>query len=708
MVERRQCGGGGAVGRRAKLGRQRRGLSVEALEARAMLSGSGSGQGSTYAQLHRDIVIAADIYGGEKSAPRILAAGYGFEGIQGVPGFLTENQVPLAIAAGAGVVGELVGLDPAAPLRNISSAAPPIGIQQAGFSDATVTETFLDAMPIEFSHPVLPSTVLPQNFRVHLNTGEVVTPVYVAQNPNYDFNERQTIVAFGYFGNRLPSGDPAAVHPESFEVVASSTPLQFVTPTGLVEGTGLSLSSSNPYDPYNGPTLVGAKLSRLSLAGDYAPVGFPLSVGNHGVEYYGTGRDLYRLRLFTSGGFSPDGVSGFEPQEFARFFQLSAAGPRGSTVTLGAAGVKYRVAGGVLEVMGIADLGTGLAADPGYTYAEDHDNQFDVIIRASSLQAVRALHTVVLPDPRSGTHSPIYNPGGPGTVPVPGDRYTQPSPGQTFPVEFALASPATVSWAAQSLSAYDQADDLAVAFRLRNAASGEWRLTSSSATAASLVESGEWLLVDVPFATNPNDSLAVPVTELRSERRGDSVYTADPRRIAALERAGYVEVGTPFTAYAKPLTGLDPVWSLVSPGGKHVVAASKTEFLLWHKAGYRPQGVAFYTVRFPNADAAAAPTAATHRAERMLVAAAAAPAAAHGTAPDAAGSATGGAALTALRDGADAPIRREAGSPQVPPASTRGMAAIARSAPRAPSARSAGVLPVRLDGGRLGGLGTDR
>jgi hypothetical protein len=33
------------------------------------------GQGSSYDQLHRNIVIRADIYGGANSTPRILAAG---------------------------------------------------------------------------------------------------------------------------------------------------------------------------------------------------------------------------------------------------------------------------------------------------------------------------------------------------------------------------------------------------------------------------------------------------------------------------------------------------------------------------------------------------------------------------------------------------------------------------------------------------------
>ena len=559
------------------------------------------GQGSSYDQLHRNIVIRADIYGGAKSAPRILAAGYGFEGIQGIPGLLSENQIALAEAAGAGVVQELVGLDPAAPLRNITSGVSPAGVQIAGFSNTTATQTFMDAMPIEFSHPLLPSTVLPENFRIHLNTGEVVSPLYVAQNPNLDFNERQTVVAFGYFGNRLPSSDPQAVHPVRFEVVnGGGTPVQLITPKGLVEGTGLSQTSSNPYDPYNGPTLVGAKLSRLSLAGDYPAPAFPNSIANHGVEYYGTSDKLYRLRLFTSGGFSPDGVSGFEPQEFARFFQLTAKGPDGGTITISEAGSSVKVKGGTLKVKGIADLGNGLSANPDYTYAEDHDNQFDIIIRASSPRAIRALEAVVLPDPRLGTHSPIYNPGGPGTAPLPAYRYTQPSPGQTFNVEFALKNPATVSWADQTLASYDLADDLAVAFRLRDPLTGEWRLTSSSSEADRWVKSGDWQLVDVPFAANANDSDVAEVMELRNSSLNDRVYTADPFQILALERAGYSNKGPVFTAYNQPLTGLDPIWQMVSPLGQHVLAGSQDERQHWLKQGWRNDGVAFYSVVFPN------------------------------------------------------------------------------------------------------------
>jgi hypothetical protein len=562
-------------------------------------------QGSSYDQLRRNIIIRADIYGGINSKPRILAAGYGFEGIMGIPGLLSENQIGLAKAAGAGVAKELLGLDPTAPLRNITSGSSLAGVQVAGFSDSAVSQAFMDAMPIEFSHPVLPSTVLPENFRIYLNTGEVVTPLYVSQNPNLDFNERQTVVAFGYFGNRLPSSDPRAIHPVRFEVVNGGTPLQLITPNGLVKGTGLSQTSNNPYDPFNGPTLVGAKLSRLSLAGDYPAPAFPNSVANHGVEYYGTSKKLYRLRLFTSGGFSPDGVSGFEPDDFSRFFQLTARGGKNNVITIGEADTRVKVKGGTLKVKGIADLGNGLPTDPAYTYAEDHDNQFDIIIKANSRKAIRALESVVLPDPRLGTHSPIYNPGGPGTAPLPKYRYTQPSPGQTLAVEFALKDPATVSWADQSLDSYDSADNLAVAFRLRDSITGEWRFTSSSSEALNLVSSGNWELVDVPFATNANDSYATNVVALRNSTLNDTIYTTKPRQIRRLERAGYNNKGIVFTAYDKPFYGLDPIWQLVSPAGQHQLVRSPEERSTWLEAGWRSKGVAIYSVSFPNSTTAA-------------------------------------------------------------------------------------------------------
>jgi hypothetical protein len=235
----------------------------------------------------------------------------------------SEADIQVAYDAGAGVVDDLLGLDPAAPIRNITSGNSQTAYQFGGYANNLVREAFLDAMPIEFSHPVLPSSVLPENFRIRLNNDETVIPLYVGLIPNFDFNERQTVVAMGYFSNGLPTNSADAIYPVQFDVVNSDNPLQLVTPSGLFDGTGLTATSSNPYDPLNGPKLVGAKLSRLSLAGDYTNPSI-FNGANHGVESYGNGKDLFRLRLFTSGGFSPDGASGLLPDDFSKFFQLTA------------------------------------------------------------------------------------------------------------------------------------------------------------------------------------------------------------------------------------------------------------------------------------------------------------------------------------------------------------------------------------------------
>ena len=75
-------------------------------------------------------------------------------------------------------------------------------------------------------------------------------------------------------------------------VIGSSNPLKLITPDGLFEATEPSKKSRNPYNNYNGPSLIAAKLSKLSLAGDYAPDGFDNAIKNHGVEYYGTNKNF--------------------------------------------------------------------------------------------------------------------------------------------------------------------------------------------------------------------------------------------------------------------------------------------------------------------------------------------------------------------------------------------------------------------------------
>ncbi|MCT0223798.1 hypothetical protein [Synechococcus sp. CS-1328] len=160
-----------------------------------------------------------------------------------------------------------------------------------------------------------------------------------------------------------------------------------------------------------------------------------------------------------------------------------------------------------------------------------------------------------------------------------------------------------MSYAAQTLDAYDLADDLAVAFRLQDPITGEWQLTASSSEASQRVTLDSWKLVDVPFAANPNDSYVADVVALRSERRHDTIYTTNPDLYDRGATADYTNLGTVFTAYPQPLPGLDPVFQLASQSsGQHLYTGSAQERDALVSSGqWRPEGIAFYSVSFPNA-----------------------------------------------------------------------------------------------------------
>ena len=76
---------------------------------------------------------------------------------------------------------------------------------------------YTDGFPIEFSWPVLPSSVAGNDFRVVLNTGQVITPLAASITPNFEYNERSTVVILGYFGNRIAPGQPERFIPSSWK-----------------------------------------------------------------------------------------------------------------------------------------------------------------------------------------------------------------------------------------------------------------------------------------------------------------------------------------------------------------------------------------------------------------------------------------------------------------------------------------------------------
>lgn len=375
--------------------------------------------------IQRDTLINADLF---SPKPEILSAGYGFEGIIGVKGGEAE------VRAAGGTWNHVTCTHGETPSRRVltSSVEPNPGLPV----------DHADAMPIVFSWPFLPSTLAPTDFAIHLNDGTTVTPVYATISPNYEYNERQVAVVFGEFGNRLRPGEEGAIYPVRVEVVADDKPLMLVGPNGPVSAVGLGKESTNPY--VAGPSLVAAKLTRYSTSGEGGPRPLGGPFPNDGVALYGNAA-RYRLRTYTSGGFSPDGVRGLRPNEFEHFFRLHARQPDGSALVIDRAGVDYTVAGGRLRVVGLADLGLVASDKVSYDdcYVEDWDNYIDIVLDGDEA-AMRTLTEVEIP--ATSPYGAFYNPGGPGNSPTPGVRYTAPGPAQLQPVTIALDDPMTVNY----------------------------------------------------------------------------------------------------------------------------------------------------------------------------------------------------------------------------------------------------------------------
>lgn len=382
--------------------------------------------------LKKDVLVGADMWTWK---PQMLAGSMGFNGILGVPGLDGRPTVEDAREAVLGVPGawlEDLECEAEPSITDYSSAASTNGI---AFAYGWPVE-YGDGMPLEFSWPVLPSSLDPTDFLVTKSNGEKVVPEGAAVNPNFEYNERSTVVLVGEFGNTLPASDPNQVFPTRIEVVAGdSTPLKLVGKSRkgklrIVSAVGMSSApTTSPYDGYRkpsqrpGPRLTAAKLSRMSTLGESAPVPFRATMPNDGKTFYGK-RAKFRLRMLTTGGFSPDGIRGVRPNEFERYFQIIARAPSGRKVVIKKQRRTYRIGKGWLRVVGLAELGKKQSSYD-ECYAEDKDNQIDVIINGTR-SAVKHIRRLKLPG--TGRYDPMYNPGGPGTTPTPGVRYTAPSP----------------------------------------------------------------------------------------------------------------------------------------------------------------------------------------------------------------------------------------------------------------------------------------
>jgi len=413
-------------------------------------TGQGPAPTATYRLLKQDILINADLWDTE---PRMMAAGLGFTEIIGVAGLdATQPEQSERLVREAGGTWNIVNCLEGVPdsLNPFTSAVTPD--QVATLYGFPVERS--DGLPVEFSWPIRPSTLDPTDFVVILNDGTRVTPEVCSIAPNLDYNERAVAVLFGKFGNRLSRDNPGARYPARVEVVEDGTPLQLVGPgPTFVSAVGFGVDTNGtPYtdpdvDPEErgGPRLVAAKLSVMSAVGDAAPPLFAASSPNDGITLYGD-EAQYRLRVFTSGGFSPDGVRGIFPTEFSRYFRLRAD-TSGGPVELTETGVDYNIDGGIVRIVGLAELGRPSDAYDD-CYNEDQDNQIDIILGGDEAAVRRITHVEV---PSVAPYSPLYNPGGPGNDPTPGVRYSAPSPPHEVPVFMAIDNPLTVTYVDPSL-----------------------------------------------------------------------------------------------------------------------------------------------------------------------------------------------------------------------------------------------------------------
>ena len=416
---------------------------VVVLEDESLTSSVSSPQNPLAGSFFNGQVCSADYWSDE---PQILSAGLGFSDIIG----LTESELneDVVRAAGGAWSGDIdcggdTGDYTSTTLQN---QVGQVYVMRTPFGELKDGAVGIDGLPIVFSWPADGRSIDLEDFQVTLNTGDIVRPLAVSTFPNFECNERNTLPIFGEFGNRLPSDHPDARYPAVVRIVGD---LFLVGPGGVVvNARGLRWeNSTSPYDENNGPRFVGAKLNRVEgpMDGEGAgmpPLGIP---PNDAWALYGEEAD-FMIRTLSTGGVSPDGVSGTKPNDFERFFRLRAIGEDGETVLIDTAGVDYRVRGGTLRVLGLSDLGQPEGPQTPYDacYDEDLDNQIDIVL-AGDEAAARSITYVEVPSLEGG-YQAFYNPGGPGRTPFDGVTYTQPGPADLEPVIIALDDPMRVSF----------------------------------------------------------------------------------------------------------------------------------------------------------------------------------------------------------------------------------------------------------------------
>jgi hypothetical protein len=369
----------------------------------------------------------------------VFSSGLGFLSIIGI----NTTDAASTVAGGGTWEANVTCPDGSPPPQNVLTSAVSPNVWTAGYD--CVADGY-GGLPACFSWPVLPSTASPDVFLVTLSNGTKMSPPCIGITPNLEYNERHCLVLFGDFGTRYLSSDPRSVTAVSVEVVKH---LKLVGPNGPVSAVGLNFTQGkNPYDPGNGPKFITAKISKLSNVGEGVFVPQSISQSpypNDGITLYGSQAnvsEMYRLRLFYTGGMTPDGVRGLQPVDFENYFYL-LANSTSQQVNISKTNMDYSIGSlGSVKVLGLADTGK-LEQVYSACYVDDKDNYIDIIIQASSPLAAAAITSV---EAFKDGYGGLYNPGGPGNNPSPNLIFTARSSPQSVAVQDAILDPRTVTY----------------------------------------------------------------------------------------------------------------------------------------------------------------------------------------------------------------------------------------------------------------------
>jgi hypothetical protein len=369
--------------------------------------------------LARNILLAADVYGDQ---PRILTANYGFDGYMGVPGLNGTDAAARDAAYAANVAWQ--DLDPGlnAPSRALYSA---VGTS-AFLAIYGVPALRADTIPVVFSHPVLPASVSPDAFRITLNTGETVTPITASFLPNLEYNERQTVVLSGYWGNRMAPGQSGALYPVRVDIVPTRTPMMLVTAGGLVPASGLGIESRNPYQTGNGPRIVAAQTQSVLQSGRRRPsIAAQLLRQQRRRPLWRTGEipvtHLHQRRVL-AGWHCELAADRLQPILPAQGTGSVRQGPSNSPRPAGPTRFPATVR---CAFWGWPTPGSNKPVTTPPTW-RTMTTSYDVILDGD-LAAVERIYEIQMPS--SGAYRAVYNPGGPGNHPA-----GNPPPGVPFTV----------------------------------------------------------------------------------------------------------------------------------------------------------------------------------------------------------------------------------------------------------------------------------